>query len=73
VQIKSKAAQAELDDYLGRFRLDGSYDQFFFACHSPSSTLRLPSERGLHLWTGDVLANAIERAGLSSWLVEKSG
>jgi hypothetical protein len=52
VQIKSGTSQAELDDYLGRFRLDGSYDRFFFVCHSAAGPLRLPAQPGLHLWTG---------------------
>jgi hypothetical protein len=30
VQIKSQTSQAELNDYLGRFRRDRSCDRFFF-------------------------------------------
>ena len=39
VQIKSKTSQAELDDYLGRFRRDGSCHRFFFVCHSAAGAL----------------------------------
>ena len=45
VQIKSKASQAELNDYLGRFRRDGSCDRFFFVCHSAAGALSLPPSR----------------------------
>ena len=45
VQIKSGTSQAELDDYLGRFRRDGSCDRFFFVCHSPAGALSLPVDR----------------------------
>ena len=34
VQVKSKASQAVLDDYLERFAGAG-YDRMFFVCHSP--------------------------------------
>ncbi len=72
VQIKSKTTQAELNDYLGRFRRDGSYDRFFFVCHSAAGTLSLPPERGLHLWSDSGLSQAAIDAGLYSWLTDRS-
>jgi hypothetical protein len=73
VQIKSATSQAELDDYLSRFRRDGSYDRFFFVCHSVAGPLRLPAQPGLHLWTGERLSDAAIDAGLFDWLVARTG
>jgi hypothetical protein len=72
VQIKSGTSQAELDDYLGRFRRDGSYDRFFFVCHSVAGPLRLPAEPRLHLWTSEHVADVALDAGLFNWLIERT-
>ena len=71
VQIKSGASQAELDDYLGRFRRDGSCDRFFFICHSAAGALNLPAEPGLHLWTAGRISDAAIDAGLFDWLMDR--
>jgi hypothetical protein len=42
VQVKSRTSQAELNDYLDRFRRDGSCNRFFFVCHSAAGALSLP-------------------------------
>jgi hypothetical protein len=73
VQIKSSASQAELDDYLGRFRRDGSCDRFFFVCHSIAGALCLPAQPGLHLWAGEHLSDAAIDAGLFDWLIDRTG
>jgi hypothetical protein len=73
VQVKSRTSQAELDDYLDRFRRDGSCDRFFFVCHTAAGALSLPTEPGLHLWTGDRLSDAAIDAGLFSWLIDRTG
>jgi hypothetical protein len=72
VQIKSKSDQAELNDYLGRFRREGSRDRFFFVCHSAAGALSLPAEPGLHLWTAERVADAALDAGLFNWLIERT-
>lgn len=72
VQIKSAASQAILDDYLDRFRRDGSCDRFFFVCHSAPGPLTLPAQPGLHLWTGERLSDAAIDAGLLEWLMEQT-
>jgi hypothetical protein len=72
VQIKARSSQAELDDYLTRFRTDGSYDCFFFICHSAAGELRLPAEPGLHLWTADRVTKAALDAGLFGWLDDRT-
>lgn len=72
VQVKSKADQAVLDDYLQRYRASG-YDRFFFVCHSAKGRLSLPSEPRLHLLEGNSLADAAVKNGLFDWLLERSG
>lgn len=72
VQIKSSATQATLDDYIERYRRDGTADHFYFTVHSPRGALALPEERGLHLWAGDRLARAAIAAGLLDWLIERT-
>lgn len=72
VQVKSSAGQAVLDDYLARFRRDGSAQRFYFVCHSPKGALTLPPERNLHLWTGRELARSALASGLLDWLIERT-
>ncbi len=71
VQVKSKAGQAVLDDYISRFRR-GTYDRLFFICHSPTGTLSVDDAAGVHIWAGDRLADASVKAGLFDWLTERS-
>lgn len=72
VQVKSSATQAVLDDYLARFRRDGSAERFYFVCHSPKGALVLPPERQLHVWTGGELARSALAAGLMDWLIDRT-
>lgn len=72
VQVKSKAGQAVLDDYLERFQRSG-YHRFFFVCHSAQGQLKLPDAPNLHLFVGERLADAAVKNGLFDWLVERSG
>jgi len=72
VQIKTKTNQAELDGYLDRFRRDGSYDRFFFACHNPAGSLAIEAEPHLHLWTGETLAAIAIEVGLFGWLTDRT-
>lgn len=72
VQVKSKADQSVLDDYLERYRAVGSFDRMFFVCHSPKGSLNIGNDSHLHLWTGAELASATVKAGLFDWLVERS-
>lgn len=71
VQVKSKAGQGVLDDYIGRFRRRGAYDRLFFVCHSPTGALRADHARH-HVWAGERLAEAAVRAGLFDWLIERT-
>jgi hypothetical protein len=70
VQVKSKAGQAVLDDYVDRFRCSGTHQRMFFVCHSPKGALSAEGDARLHIWAGDRLADAAVRAGLFDWLTE---
>jgi hypothetical protein len=72
VQVKSRATQAVVDDYLDRFRRDGSCDRFFFICHTAPAGLVVPDERHLHLWAGTELARKALAAGLGDWLIDRT-
>lgn len=71
VQVKSRAGQGTVDDYLQRFR-DSGCDRLFFVCHSPQGVLTMPEEKNLHLFTGKALAMAAVKNGLFDWLIERS-
>jgi len=71
VQVKSKAGQSVLDDYVDRFRRAGTFDRFFFICHSPTTALAA-NDRDLHVWTGDRLADVAVKNGLFDWIAERS-
>lgn len=73
VQVKSRAGQAVLDDYIDRFRQSGAFQRFFFVCHTPSGELAAVDDARLHVWSGNRLADAAVGAGLFDWLVERSG
>ena len=72
VQVKSSATQATLDDYLERFRRNGSAQRFYFICHSPKGDLSLPPSPHLHLWVDVKLAHSALAAGLLDWLIERT-
>ena len=72
VQIKSKANQADLNDYLARFRREANCDRFFFICHSAVGALSLPAESRLHFWTAERVADAALDAGLFNWLIDRT-
>jgi Restriction endonuclease len=71
VQVKSKATQAVLDDYIERFRASGVYDRMFFMCHSPTGALSTPEDQHIHVLTGASLTNMAINAGLLDWLAER--
>jgi hypothetical protein len=72
VQVKSKATQATLRDYVDRFEASIGYDRLFFLCHSPNGDLSGNDQPGVHIWLGDKLAEQAVKAGLFDWLLEKA-
>lgn len=71
VQVKSSASQAVLDDYIDRFESDGTYDRFYFICHSPKGKLDAGGKRNMHIWAGEALARTTIEAGLIDWLMKR--
>lgn len=71
VQVKSTADQSVLEEHLAFFRQSG-HARTFFVCHSPRGDLRAPDAGGVHVWTGDRLAQQAVQAGLFDWLVARA-
>jgi hypothetical protein len=72
VQVKSRADQARLDDYEGRYRASGAFDRMFFVCHSPKGTLSANGRGDVAIWSGEELARQAVHAGLYGWLMERA-
>ncbi|NKB37981.1 MAG: hypothetical protein GKR93_12595 [Gammaproteobacteria bacterium] len=74
VQVKSKANQAVLDEYIERFKSSNTHDRMFFVCHSLNGEVNSQhsSNKKINIWTGIQLAEAALKAGLYDWLIEKS-
>ncbi len=73
VQVKSRASQRVVDDYVTRFRRNSNYDRFFLVCHTTSGDLPSDAESGVHVWSGQRLAKRAIRAGLTDWIVQRVG
>ena len=72
-QVKSKASQAVLEDYIERFHRYEQYQRMFFVCHTPIGISVDSASPNIHIWTNETLANAAIKAALFDWLVERSG
>lgn len=72
VQVKSRASQATLDEHIAWFTASG-LRRTFFVCHSPDGALSTGGTPGVHLWTGDPLAEVAVRSGLFEWLMDRVG
>ena len=72
VQVKSRASQAVLDGHLAYFASSG-LSRTFFVCHSPDGALTTNGAPGVHLWTGDQLADVAVKSGLFEWLMDRVG
>ncbi len=73
VQMKSKAGQSVLDDYVQKYRARrGHFQRMFFAVHSPDGTLKLPvDDPSIQIWTGDRIAELAVRLGLGEWIANR--
>jgi hypothetical protein len=72
VQVKSKADQAVLSDYISRFdALGGAYDRLFFVCHTTSPQLAEPKRQDVQVWQGRSLSEKVLRLGLTQWVLQK--
>jgi hypothetical protein len=72
VQIKSKASQKVLDEYVSRF-MDRRerYNRMIFAVHSPTGTLRPPSGLPVQVWPGQKISELVVRVGLGDWVTNR--
>lgn len=73
VQVKSRASQRVLDDYIKRFDADPSLARLIFACHSPQGRLQAQGRPEVTIWSGEALAEASLRSGLLDWLIARAG
>ena len=72
VQVKSRASQVVLDEHVAWFVSSGQ-SRTFFVCHSPDGALNHKGAAGVHLWTGDHLAEVAVKSGLFEWLMDRVG
>jgi hypothetical protein len=70
VQVKSRATQAVLDDYVLRFDKSG-LDRMFFICHSPKGSLAVAQNDRVHVWSNRDIAEKVVSTGLFEWLMER--
>jgi hypothetical protein len=73
VQVKSKASQKVLEDYIRRFQEAGTFTRLIFACHSPKGALRAGERRNVIIWALSDLAEMVVRNGLVDWLIARAG
>lgn len=72
VQVKSRADQTVLDDYVGRF-VDRRerYARMIFAVHSPKKDLVPPADLPVQVWDGPRIARLVVRLGLGDWVANR--
>jgi len=69
VQVKSSATPKVLNDYVAQFNNQRDrYARMIFAVHSPTGELKAPTDRPVHLWTCDRVAEFVVHAGLGEWV-----
>lgn len=69
VQVKSRASQSVLDDYVGRFKArQDYYSRMIFVVHSHHGALTVPTDLPVQLWSGEKLASLVVRLGLGEWV-----
>lgn len=70
VQVKSKATQHVLDDYVGRFNNRRErYARMIFAVHTATGKLSPPRNVfGVQVWEGDRISELVVRLGLGEWV-----
>jgi hypothetical protein len=73
VQVKSRATQHVLNEFVDAADQSGKFDRLFFVCHSPKGRLTSPGGReDVYLWSGRELAKTALRVGLFDWVIEKA-
>ena len=73
MQVKSRATQSVLNDFIRRADEVGTFDRLFFVCHHPIGNLSMPIDRkDTQLWSRHELARTVLRLGLSDWIIERA-
>lgn len=70
VQVKARARQPILNDYIEKFDAAGCFARLFFACHSTDTAL-ISERQDVHIWQGKKLASTVARVGLTDWVLER--
>jgi hypothetical protein len=72
VQVKSKATQKVLNDYVRRFQVQRErYNRMIFAVHSPEGDLADPEDEFVKVWKGDRVAQLAVQLGLGEWIANR--
>ena len=72
VQVKGKAGQKTLDEYVDRFRHRRErYARMIFAVHSPDGSLTAPVTDPVQVWNGPKVAELVVRLGLGDWVAKR--
>ena len=72
VQVKSQAAQRDLDDYVARFsKRRDEYQRMIFAVHSPKGKLTPPSDQPVKVWTEGKIADLVVKLGSGDWVAKR--
>ncbi|MGC4025603.1 MAG: restriction endonuclease [Mesorhizobium sp.] len=72
VQVKSRATQAVLDDYVERFEARPDFSRMVFAVHSAAPNISAKGRADVEIWDAPKLAAAVIRAGLVEWLMARA-
>lgn len=72
VQVKSRANQQVLDDYVGRF-LDRRerYARMIFAVHTPKGRIDPPADLPVQVWNAPRISHLVVRLGLGDWVANR--
>jgi hypothetical protein len=72
VQVKSKADQGILNDYIQRFQARRErYHRMIFAVHEPLGILKPPAGEAVQIWSGERVAQLAVQLGLGDWIANR--
>lgn len=71
VQVKGKAGQATLADYVRRFNERSAYQRMIFAVHTPQGRLEPPIDHRIQVWDGERIAELAVKLGLADWIASR--
>jgi hypothetical protein len=71
VQVKSKAGQPTLADYVDRFLKRPRYKRMIFAVHTAVGSLVAPNDPRIQVWDGPRIASLVVKHGLGDWVATR--